>query len=249
VLYSLADIQTFVLLLAGLFLAWGVHVGAQRLVQSRIPETKWLLQHRSGIAGFVDPFAAVAAILGTASAGWTPPVEWNSHRGSKRPLVTLLLSGPLGNLIVGGGALAGFGVWAGHGTAKAFLGLYRNNLGDFVDVAQVHRVVVSDATGTVLSSNVISYGQRALLLAGLLQLIVAVISLIPLPPLEGGRLLFLYTPKTSGWQKAEYQLAERNIGLILVLVGLIRISNGIVPPFAYLADVISHGLAVLFAGM
>jgi hypothetical protein len=43
VLYSLADPKTFVVLLIGLALAWGVHVGAQRVVQARIPETKWLL--------------------------------------------------------------------------------------------------------------------------------------------------------------------------------------------------------------
>jgi Zn-dependent protease len=235
VLYSLADLQTFLILLGGVLLAWAVHVGAQRLVQSRIPETKWLLQHRSGIAGFVDPFAAVAAILGPASAGWTPPVEWNSHRGSKRPLVILLLAGPLGNLLAGAGCLIGLRAWVGPTGTKGVLDVYgRVFLGDFVDFA--------DAVGG-------TFLQRGLLLVGLIQLIVAVVSLIPLPPLEGGRLLFLFTPKTAGWQKAEYQLAERNIGLILVLVGLIRISSGIVPPFAYLADVVAHGLAVLFAGL
>jgi Zn-dependent protease len=235
VLYSLADLQTFLTLLAGVLLAWVVHVGAQRLVQSRIPETKWLLQHRAGVAGLVDPFAAVAAILGPASAGWTPPVEWNSHRGSKRPLVILLLAGPLGNLVVGAGCLVGLRSWVGPGNTKAVLAAYRDYLGSFVDFAD------GLSGGTYL--------QRALLLIGLVQLIVAVISLIPLPPLEGGRLLFLFTPKTVGWQKAEYQLAERNIGLIILLVGLIRISSGLVPPFAYLADVIAHGLAVLFAGL
>jgi hypothetical protein len=122
VLYSLADIQTFLILLGGVLLAWAVHVGAQRLVQSRIPETKWLLQHRAGIAGLIDPFAAVAAILGPASAGWTPPVEWNSHRGSKRPLVILLLAGPLGNLLVGAGALVGYRAWVGPGVATGVLG-------------------------------------------------------------------------------------------------------------------------------
>lgn len=222
----------------GVLLAWAVHVGAQRLIQARIPETKWLLQHRPGVAGFVDPFAAVAAILGPASAGWTPPVEWNSHRGSKRPLVILLLSGPVGNLVVGAACLVGFRSWAGAGAAKGALQAYGQVfLGYFVDYADIADRLVAP------------FLQRALLLVGLIQLIVAVISLIPLPPLEGGRLLFLFTPKTAGWQKAEYHLAERNIGLILVLVGLIRISNGIVPPFAYLADVVAHGLAVLFTGL
>jgi Zn-dependent protease len=233
VLYSLSHPKAFPLLFIGLLLAWGVHVGAQRLVQHWIPETKWLLQHRPGVAGFVDPFAAVAAILGPACAGWTPPVEWNSHRGSKRPLVTLLLAGPLGNLVVGALCLVGFDHWVGKAVATDAVIGYGGALGQFVDFAQA----------VVLSS--LSYAQQALLIFGILQLIVGVISLIPLPPLEGGRLLFLFTPKTIGWQKAEHQLGERNIGLIILLVGLIRI--GILPPFAYLADVVSHGLAVAFS--
>ena len=81
----------------------------------------------------------------------------------------------------------------------------------------------------------------------MLQVLVGVISLLPLPPLEGGRLLFLFTPKTLGWQKAEYQLAERNIGLVHRARLSHPDSSGIVPPFAYLADVITHGVALLAA--
>jgi Zn-dependent protease len=90
----------------------------------------------------------------------------------------------------------------------------------------------------------VDFAKDALFLVAVVQLLVGVISLIPLPPLEGGRLLFLFTPKTGGWQKAEYNLAERNIGLIIVLVGLIRISGGLTPPFAYLGDVIARALAL-----
>jgi hypothetical protein len=237
VLYSLAHPETFLYLLIGVLLAWGVHVGAQRLVQSRIPSTKWLLQHRGGVAGFVDPFSAVAAVLGPGSAGWTPTVEWGSFRGRKRPLVVLLLAGPVANLLVGFVALVGFVHWMGAPQARSAFAVYGDRyLGSFVDFA------------TVWSSHgVKAHAQLALLLMGLLQVLVAVVSLLPLPPLEGGRLLFLFTPKTLGWQKAEYQLAERNIGLVIVLVCLIRLSSGIVPPFAYLADVIAHGVAVLAA--
>jgi Zn-dependent protease len=237
VLYSLADPKTFLVLLVGVLLAWGVHVGAQRLVQSRIPETKWLLQHRSGIAGFVDPFASVAAVLGPASAGWTPPVEWGSFnvtKGRKRSMVTLLLAGPVANLVVGFALLVGFDAWIGVSNARAAFSVYGLALGDFVGFA-------SSISGGGLEN----FGKEALLLIGLVQLITGVISLVPLPPLEGGRLLFLFTPRSIGWQKAEYQLSERNIGVIIVLLCMIRISSGIVPPFAYLADVIAHGLAVL----
>ena len=234
VLYSLGHPETFLYLLIGVLLAWGVHVGAQRLVQARIPETKWLLQHRPGAAGFIDPFSAVAAILGPGSAGWTPTVEWGSFRGRKRPLVILLLAGPVANLLVGFVVLIGFDAWVGHGDAKSVFDAYSHFFGSFVDFA-----VLFNGGGAKAA------GQFAVLLIGMVQLLVGVVSLIPLPPLEGGRLLFLFTPRSIGWQKAEYQLAERNIGLVIVLLGLIRISSGILPPFAYLADVIAHGVALL----
>ena len=211
-LYSLAHPETFLYLLVGVLLAWAVHVGAQRLVQSRMPETKWLLQHRPGVAGFVDPFAAVAAVLGPASAGWTPAgrvgcVPWPQAAAWS----LLLLAGPLANLLVGFVALLGFVHWVGHGAARAVLASVPRQL-----PGQLRRLRHARSVPTAY----VGHAQLALLLLGLLQVLVAVVSLLPLPPLEGGRLLFLFTPKTLGWQKAEYQLAERNIGLVIVLVVL-----------------------------
>jgi len=62
---------------------------------------------------------------------------------------------------------------------------------------------------------------RTGLLFGLMNAYVGVLSLVPLPPLDGGRLLFGLAPRTSGWQKAEYHLVEQNIGLVAVLVLLL----------------------------
>lgn len=231
-LYSLDTFKIFLVLLVGCFLAWTVHVAGQRLVQHLIPETKWYLQRRAGATSLVDPFAAVAALLGPAAVAWTPPVEWSSHKGSKRRLVTLLLAGPVANLLAGVVLLEGLNLWVGKVSLRGAVDTYGQNfLGYFVDLAKLFDHA--------------SFGQSALFLLGIQQLLTGVISLIPLPPLEGGRLLFLFTPRTAGWQKAEYTLVERNVGLIIVLVGLIRISSGLTPPFAYLGDVIAHGLALL----
>src|SRR3712207_7472052 len=46
-------------------------------------------------------------------------------------------------------------------------------------------------------------------------------SLVPLPPLEGGRLLFARAPRTHGWQQAELYLVEKNLGTVAVLVLLL----------------------------
>jgi len=48
-----------------------------------------------------------------------------------------------------------------------------------------------------------------------------VISLIPLPPTDLGRVIFTLGGQSYGWQKARYQLEERNIGLVIVLALLL----------------------------
>lgn len=239
-LYSLGHPKIFLVLLVGLVLAWIVHVAGQRLLQRLVPETKWYLQRRPGVAALVDPFAAVAALLSPAAVGWTPPVEWAGHRGRKRPLVLLLLAGPAANLVAGCVIIAAAVAWASAAAVQSVLRSWADAhlLGDFVDLADLFGGPSSPGFLTV------GFAKDALFLIGIVQLLVAVISLIPLPPLEGGRLLFLFTPKTVGWQKAEYNLAERNIGLIIVLVGLVRISSGLTPPFAYLGDVIARAVAL-----
>ncbi|MHB8450963.1 MAG: zinc metalloprotease [Mycobacteriales bacterium] len=46
---------------------------------------------------------------------------------------------------------------------------------------------------------------------------VFVLSLLPVPPLDGGRILFTLVSPTRGWQQARYQLEERNFGLAIAL--------------------------------
>lgn len=48
-----------------------------------------------------------------------------------------------------------------------------------------------------------------------------VVSLIPVPPLDCGRAIFLLGPVTPGWQRARYQLEQNNVGLAIVLVLLL----------------------------
>jgi Zn-dependent protease len=80
----------------------------------------------------------------------------------------------------------------------------------------------------------------------------AILSLVPLPPLEGARIMFLLAPRTLNWQKAEYYLVDRNIGVAVLVIGLILTLGARPAPIAYLvatiADPIFQALASAFGG-
>jgi membrane-associated protease RseP (regulator of RpoE activity) len=65
------------------------------------------------------------------------------------------------------------------------------------------------------------FGQVALFLAGVELLAMGVLAILPMPPLDGGKLVFLVAPRSSGWQKVRFRLDEENWGmLVLLLFGL-----------------------------
>lgn len=44
-----------------------------------------------------------------------------------------------------------------------------------------------------------------------------VLSILPIPPLSGGRAFFLYAPTSPGWQRARFQLSETHTGRFIAL--------------------------------
>lgn len=162
----------------------------------------------------VDPFGAVAAAI--SGLGWARPVELPPRR-TGRPAALVLLAGPLLLLAAGLGALAAFGAAVAPlgGASAQFL----------------QQGIALDALG-----------ERAWLLTALMATYVGALSLVPLPPLPGGQLLFALAPRSPGWQKAEYQLVERNIGTA-VLLALLVIPLG--SPQALLPNVLDTVLSPL----
>lgn len=75
-------------------------------------------------------------------------------------------------------------------------------------------VAVGRGSGSPLAAQVAA--AAALTLAGLF-----ILSLVPVPPLDGGRILFTLVPPSHGWQQARYQLEDRNFGLAIALAVVI----------------------------
>ena len=201
-LYALGDPVSLVLLLVSFVFAVTLHGWVQSLVARRAGDRAVVAERRTrpDPRRHLDPFGAVAAAI--AGIGWAKPVEAPDRR-RRGALVRVLLSGAIANLVVGLGCLA----------ALPFLATALGPIG----FAGPSRLLQSGIGGDL--------AVRALLLFGLANLMTGLLSLVPIPPLPGGRLLFGLAPRTPGWQKAEYQLDERNIG-IAVLLALLLIPLG-----------------------
>ncbi len=198
-LYALGDPISLLLLLVSFVVAVTLHGFVQALVAGRSGDRRPAAEGRTSPdpRRHVDPFGAVGAAI--SGVGWAKPIE-GPNRQRRKALVATLLSGPIANLLLGLLTLVLFRVAGGPPIAGGSTVLLQQGV-----------------TG--------EFALRALLLFGLSNLFVGLLSLVPLPPLDGGRLLFALAPQTPGWQKAEYQLVDRNIG-VAVLLALLLIPLG-----------------------
>jgi Zn-dependent protease len=140
-----------------------------------------------------DPFGIIAMVIG--GVGWGKPVplaEPRTRGGRKARFITALLSGPLADIVVGLACAAGYSA----ATSGFPLVSPRGS-----------RIPVHPNAGYVLLG-----------LVGVMCVAVGVLHVIPLPPLDGARLMWVLAPPTPGWQRARYNLEEQNYGLGALVV-------------------------------
>ena len=198
-LYALGEPLSFVILVVSFVVAVTLHGWVQSLLSARMGGRGSLQPGatRPDPRRHVDPFGAIAGAI--AGVGWARPVEL-AARLSRRALALVVAAGVGINLAVGFGALVAFRVLEGP-------------------VGGVSSVLLQRGVSNV------DLASRVLLLFGLMNVFVGVLSLVPLPTLDGGRLLFASAPRSSGWQKAQYYLVDQNIG-VAVLLALLLIPLG-----------------------
>ena len=194
-LYALGQPVDFVLLVLSFVVAVTLHgwvqARAARRAGDRTPAQEGRLQPDPRRQ--IDPFGAIAGAI--SGIGWSRQVV-PAARMARGRLVGVLLSGTIANALVGAASLAAFRVLGGPPAGGSTLALQRG-VGDL----DLHLV--------------------ALYLFGLSNVFIAALSLVPIPPLPGGTLLFGLAPQSSGWQKARYRLIEQNIGVAVLLVLLL----------------------------
>jgi Zn-dependent protease len=166
---------------------------------------------------YFDVYGAIAALLG--GVGWGAPVDTSDprHRSKGRRVAQLLL-GPIVLAAVGVALLLVFRSWTD------FNGVNSKQFPALADQISLYAVSTGQSfAGSIpghLHSHVhyvLPFGQVALLLAGVELLAMGVLAILPIPPLDGGRLLFALTPRSGGWQRVRFRLDEENWGLLVLL--------------------------------
>jgi Zn-dependent protease len=199
VLFLLREPQILLALAISLVVAITAHSVVQALVARAVGDRAPAATGRAvpDPRRHFEPFGIIAILL--SGVGWNKPVPFQEprFRGSRGRFALAVLSGPFTNLVL------------------AVLGLLALKL--------------LEQDGFASAEAFSTFGERAgfgELLAfqfALVNAAVAALTLLPIPPLDGARLLWVYAPRTRGWQNARYQLEERNIGLAICLVLMLPI--------------------------
>lgn len=152
----------------------------------------------------IDPFGTIAAALG--GVGWGVPLEpgrW--RRGpARRKLILALLTVPVTHLVLAAAAIVSYYAVNGPeiGSPQGILWLLRGEVSGLT-FTQLTLVGFAVANATM-----------------------AMLHVVPLPPMTAGRILFLVAPQSAGWQKAEYHLEHNNWGIGILLALSLPIFGG-----------------------
>jgi hypothetical protein len=208
VLRALGTPTAFLGLLVGFLLAVVVQAYVQAAVARSLGD-RAAFRRLGGIRRVLDPFGAVAAALGGPGWGVTPEIPLRS-RGR---LALALLAGPVAVAAAGALALLGFVLVGGPAAG-----------------------LPGSGPGTVLAGVEGPAGQLFFFALGLELLGMAVLALVPLPPLPGWRLLELASTGSVGWQRAREYLVEKNLGVLALLILLILPLGGSSPLLLAIVD-------------
>jgi hypothetical protein len=166
----------------------------------------------------VGPFSAVSMVL--VGNGWTEPIRMNEVWRKRRfHISAALLAGPLAYLLLAFGAVAAL-------------------------AALSHPGHIFDGSRVIEVGRVGGFGAHLLDWMAITFSSMFVLSLIPIPPTDGGRVLFLLAPTSQGWKNAHYKLTESHLGVILVLVILLLpvLFQGLPDIVGQLTPPLLHGL-------
>lgn len=199
----LPRVPEIIIQLLALGLAIAVHESAHAWTADRLgdPTGRWLGRVSLNPLRHVDPigtviFPLLLAIMGAPVLGWAKPVPYvpRNLRNPRRDPVLVALAGPASNVALGLSAVA-------------LLLLAKGLVPDF------RRLLVAVlGQGALGASGVLAPLVYLLFALAMVNTVLAVFNLIPIPPLDGSHLLEYLLPSRWAWQFAQL----RQYGMILL---------------------------------
>lgn len=193
------------------FLVLPFHEWAHAFTASKLGDTS--IKYRGRLTlnplAHIDPFGALALLL--FGFGWAKPVPVDSRnfKNPKAGMALVAVMGPIANIIA------------------ALLGLLIFN-------------IVKATTGTFMADNtfgVIVYNFLSFYV--IVNIRLAVFNLLPIPPLDGSKILFLFLPDKAVMWFYRYQQIISIILIVLLWTGVLSI------PLNFLSNLLLQGLSWL----
>ncbi len=163
-------------------------------------------------AKHLDPVGTLCMLF--FGFGWAKPVPVNSRNFEKpkKGMALTAAAGPLSNLLLG------------------FIGMF---------IFKVVAAVIPDTVSSTFQYNVIQYTVEFLYTFITMNVYLAVFNLLPVPPLDGSRLLSIVLPDKYYFGIMKYERYISLVIIVLLYTGLLS------KPLSYLASLIIYGFSWL----
>lgn len=171
----------------------------------------------------LDPIGTLCMML--FGFGWAKPVPVNSRyfKKPRRDMSITAVAGPTANLLLSFVAMIFY---------KIFAALYKN--------AALHTAMtVSLEESNSFGTNLLFILMLLFLYMHTLNLYLAIFNLIPIPPLDGSRLLFLFLPDKYYFGLMKYERIIMFVMLALLWTGILSL------PISNICNWISDGMAAV----
>jgi len=194
------SLRNIIMMIPILFIALPVHEFAHGWVAYRMGDPTAKYAGRLTLNPFKHLDLMGVLMMFLVGVGWARPVPVNSTylKNRRTGLLLISLAGPLSNLVL------------------AFLGMFIWGL--IVKLVNVGIIVINSMT----MADVLIYGTEFLQAFIFVNISLAVFNLIPVPPLDGSRILSSVIPEESYYRFARY---EQFIGLAFLLLVVVLPDN------------------------